>query len=251
MDEEPQSRFVLPKEENWTEICQALKLSTTQARALQVTLREVDGLCRELAEDLAKSEVKRGLEVLDRLLSNAHRGLQREDIRQALAAIEMHGTLSALLSRQAGAEIYGDDPVDAAGHDRLLNQRTHETMSYVLEKMRRPIKDWLAMASRDKGGPKPKSDRQVLILLLARDADQIIGAPPSTTKNGAFHQLCSWVFPRCGISDHGLEDAIARYLKKYKEWLEWTQLPSGEHVVGQLTCAEIATIPDDPEGELA
>lgn len=249
MDKEPQSRFTLPNEESWAELRLNLRLSDVQADALNATLREVEGLCRELAADLAKSEVKRSLLALDRLLSNAHRGLQRGDIRQALASIEMHGALSALLSREAGAEIHGENSIDELAHDRLLNERTHEAMSYVLEKMRRPIADWLALAALDKGGNRPKSDRQVLILLLARDASQIIGTKPSTAKNGPFHLLCSWVCSRCGIADDGLEEAITRCLKKYKKWLVWTGLPSGHHIVGQLSDAEIAAIPDDPEVE--
>ena len=251
MVKEPQSRFVLPNEENWKEIRSNLKLSKMQADALHAILREVEGLCTELCADLAKSEIKRSLMSLDRLISNAHRGLQRQDIRQALATIEMHGALSALLSREAGAEIHGDNSIDALGHDRRLNERTHEVMSYVLDKMRRPIADWLALAALDKGGSRPKSHRQVLILLLARDSQKIVGAAPSSTQNGPFHLLCSWVVPRCGISAAGLEDATGRCLKKYKSWVEWAQLPPGEHIVGQLSDAEIAAIPDNDEEELS
>lgn len=251
MDKEPQSRFTLPNEESWAELRLNLRLSDVQADALHATLREAEGLCRELAADLAKSEVKRSLLALDRLLSNAHRGLQRGDIRQALASIEMHGALSALLSREAGAEIHGENSINELAHDRLLNERTHEAMSYVLEKMRRPIADWLALAALDKGGSRPKSDRQVLILLLARDSSQIIGTKPSTAKNGPFHLLCSWVCSRCGIADDGLEEAMTRCLKRYKKWLVWKRLPSGHHVVGQLSDAEIADIDDDPEEEFS
>ncbi len=249
MAKKSQSKFTLPNEENWEEIRRALKLSDVQTHALRATLREAEGLCGELATYLAKSKVKQSLKVLDRLLSNAHRGLQRADIRQALASIEMYGALSALLSREAGADIYGENSIDQLAHDRLVNERTHEAMSYALEKMRRPIADWLAQAALDKGGNRPKSDRQVLILLLARDASQIIGTKPSTTKNGYFHQLCSWIFPRCGINDDGLEDAITRCLEKYKEWLEWTQLPSGDHMVGKLSNENIANIDDEPNDE--
>lgn len=249
MAKKPQSRFILPNEENWEEIRRDLKLSDVQAHALHATLREVEGLCKELATYLAKSKVKQSLKVLDRLLSKAHRGLQRTDIRQALASVEMHGALSALLSREAGAEIYGENSIDQLAHDRLVNERTHEAMSYALKKMRRPIAEWLALASLDKGGNRPKSDRQVLILLLARDASQIIGTKPSTTKNGPFHQLCSWIFPRCGISDDGLEDAITRCLGKYKEWLEWAQLPSADHIVGKPSAAIVANVDDDPNEE--
>lgn len=249
MDKEPKSRFTLPNEEGWTELRQDLKLSVVQADTLLATLREVEGLCRELDANLAKSEIKRSLSTLDRLLSNAYRGLQREDIRQALASIEMYGALSALLSREAGAEIHGENSSDELAHDRFLNARTHEAMSHALEKMRRPIADWLALAAHDRGGNRPKSDRQVLILLLARDAIEIIGTNPTDARNGPFHQLCSWVSSRCGIGDDGLEEAITRCLKKYKKWLVWARLPSGHHIVGQLSDAEIADIDDGPEEE--
>ena len=76
---------------------------------------------------------------------------------------------------------------------------------------------------------------------------KIIRTGPTSTPNGTFHQLCSWVLPHCGIGSDGLEDAIARCLKKYEKWLEWAQLPSGDQIVGQLSDIEIAAIPDDPQ----
>lgn len=247
MDKAAQSRFALPNDEQWVELRQALKLSDAGLTALNTTLQEVEYLCRDLAADLAKSQVKRSLKVLDRLLSNTRRALQRADICQALGTIEFHGRLSAILSSEAGTAIHGQTHLDSLNHDRLLNERTQEVMSYLLGEMQRPIAEWLAVAAKDKGGNRPKSHRQALLLLLARDSMKIIGTGPTTTPNGKFHQLCSWVLPLCGIGSDGLEEAIGRCLNKHAKWLEWAQLPTGEHIVGQLSEAEIAVIPDDLE----
>jgi hypothetical protein len=90
----------------------------------------------------------------------------------------------------------------------------------------------------------------LLILLLARDSRQIIEEAASATSNGPFHNLCSWVLPACGIGTQGLEDAITRCLKKYREWLCWAQLPTAEHIVGVLAPSDTDAIPDDPEADL-
>ena len=250
MGKKQSMRFVLPVEDSWRELCRNLKLSDLRAAALNATLIEAERGCRDLGKNAPLSEIKRSLKVLDRLLSNAHRGLQRSDIQQALATLEMNGAISFLLSRGAGAHIHGNTAPSALDHDRLLNDRTPEVMLYLLDQMRRPIANWLTIAALNKGGNQPTSDRQLLLLLLARDSNEIIGVGPSGTPNGPFHQLCSWVLKSCGISNKGLEDAITRCLKKYKDWLDWAQLPSAEHIVGRLSEAEISAIPDDPEAEL-
>jgi hypothetical protein len=245
-------RFRLPDEEARAELCQTLKLSKAQAAALNAVLQEAESGCIDLAKELeiAQSELKRRLKTIDRLLSNAHQGLQRAGIRRALASIEMNGAISYLLSPEAGSDIHENTALDGPEHDRLLNDRTPEVMSYLLDRMRRPIAEWLAIAANDKGGNKPKSDRQLLILLLARDSRQIIEEAASASSNGPFHNLCSWVLPACGIGMEGLEDAITRCLKKYREWLCWAQLPTAEHIVGVLAPSDTDAIPDDPEADL-
>lgn len=252
MDEHQALRFTNPDEETWGELRENLKLSNAQAAALRAVLHEAERGCIDLAKEFAitKSELKRSLKTIDRLLSKAHQGLQRTDIRRALARIEMNGAISYLLSPKAGSDIHDNTALDVTEHDRILNERTPEVMSYLLDHMRRPIAEWLATAAMDKGGNKPQSDRQLLIFLLARDSRKIIGEAPSVTSKAPFHNLCSWVLPACGIGMEGLEDAITRCLKKYREWLCWAQLPSAAEIVGSFPSSDIAAIPDDPETDL-
>lgn len=252
MDKQRALRFRLPDEEAWAELCQNLKLSNAQAAALRAVLQEVESGCIDLAKELeiAQSKLKSSLKTIDLLLSKAHQSLQRADIRRALAAIEMNGSISYLISPKAGSDIHGNTALDGNEHDKLLNDRTPEVMSYLLDRMRRPIAEWLAIAAMDKGGNKPQSDRQLLILLLARDSHKIVEEAASATSNGPFHNLCSWVLPACGIGTKGLEDAIARCLKKYSEWLCWAQLPAADHIVGVLGQSETDAIRDDPEADL-
>lgn len=250
MAKEPQSRFVFPDEDTWAELRRDLKLTDAQTVALQATLNEAESLCRYFTNVLVNAEVKSSLKTLNRLLFNVHRGLRRADISQALTKFDMHGTLSTLLSHEAGTELHGKGTVDNLSHHRLLNDRTPEVMSYIIDEMRRPIAQWLAVTAKDKGGRQPKSDRQVLLFLLARDSNKISGFEASITSDGPFHRLCAWVLPACGIASVGLEEAIERCLKKYKKWLEWAQLPSGQDIVGTLSDEDIAAIPDGPEADL-
>lgn len=250
MAKEPQSRFVFPDEDAWAELRRDLKLTDTQAVALRLTLQEAESLCSYFTNVLVKTEVRKSLVTLNRLLSNAHRGLQRADISQALRKFDMHGALSTLLSREAGTELHGKGDVDKLSHHRLLVDLNPEVMSYIIDEMRRPIAQWLAVSAKGKAGRQPKYDRRALLFLLARDASKINGSKPSSTSDGPFHRLCAWVLPACGIDSVGLEDAIERCLEKYREWLEWAQLPSGQHIVGSLKDEDIAAIPDDPEADL-
>lgn len=121
------------------------------------------------------------------------------------------------------------------------------TVPFLIDWMRRPITAWLKDAKQDKGGNIPRLDRELLLLLLARDAEAIIGKKPSDTPHGPFHNLCTWTFSACGVSVRGLEDAVRRCLKKYGKWLAWYQQPPPVGMVGQLSNADIGAIPEDPE----
>ncbi len=232
-------RFRLPDEEGWIELCQSLKLNPSQAAALKGTLSEVDERCRELTAELERAEIKSGLKPLERVLVNAEQQLQRAGVRKAVASVEMHGAISFLVSREAGAEIHGKTVVDQIAHDRLLDEHTADVMLYLLQRMRRPLSSWLKVAAQDKGGHPPKTDRELLLFLLARDAQEIVGVVPTSTPNGPFHNLCTWVFGACNVGTKGLEGAIARCLEKYQHWLNWSRLPSAGHNVGRLSEAEI------------
>lgn len=207
-------RFRLPDEEGWTELCQNLNLNPSQAGALKGTLSEVDRSCKKLAIELERSEIKRSLKSLERVLVNAEQQLGRAGVRRAVASIEMHGAISFLVSREAGAEIHGESVVDETAHDRHLNERTADVMLHLLQRMRRPFSSWLEVAAQDKGGHPPKTDRELLLFLLARDAQEIVGVVPTSTPNGPFHNLCTWVFGSCNMGTKGLEAAIARCLEK-------------------------------------
>lgn len=246
-------RFTLPDEESWNELRRDLKLSPSQAAALNRTLLEVDQRCKQLAAELERSDAKREdnkreLKSFDRALANAERRLQGSGVRQALNGIEMRGALSFVVSCDAGTEIHGEPGLTQTEHDRLLDALTPNVMRYLLQSMRRPVS--AALKTPAKSGNTAKIDRELLLCLLARDAQKIIGVPPGSKAKGPFHNLCTWVFGYCNISAKGLEVAIARCLEKHRAWLGWILSASAGHIVGRLCEAEIAAIPDDPEAEL-
>jgi hypothetical protein len=248
MDETAQQGYRLPDEEGWSEIVESCRLNEAQAAALKVTLEEALMHVMKGRAEPSNKTLKTPLAQLDGLIDRLQRYLKRNDIREALAAIETYGVVGHLLSSTVVRELsaaedpevptadierliahkrFRQEPVLASDLDalclvqrqRLVNQSTPEAMGLAIQHMRYPISTWLYRVGRDKGGHRPNTERKLLIWLLGRDSEKIIGTKAEKSTDSAFINLCTWVFDACNISTEGLEDAVGRYLKKYGAWL--------------------------------
>lgn len=254
MDKIAQQPFQLPDEEGWNDIVKNCRLSEAQVAALKVTLDEALMHVMKGRADPNNKSIKTALVKLDGLIDRLQCYLKRNDIREALAAIETYGVFGRLLSSTVVRELsatedpevpiadierliahkrYRQEPVLASDLDalcliqrqRLVNQSTPEAMGLAVQHIRSPISAWLLQAGQDKGGNRPKAGREVLIWLLARDSVKIIGTKAEKSTGSVFINLCTWVFDACNMSTEGLEDAVGRYLKKHEGWLHWLELP--------------------------
>ncbi len=274
-----QIQMRLPDENAWRDLKRDCKLDKGQCAALRTTLEEIDAECRLLTQVQSDSDTKKALAKLDGVLDRLTRVLTGKDVTDALRATETHGLMGFLISASAVAQMANGkedglpvvnierlltdrksrqipvkpsdlDALSLQDRQRQLNDRTSEVMGYIIEQLRQPIARALELARQDKGGNRPKLARELLIFLLARDAEKIIGQKAKANSTSKFAKLCVAVTNACGIDDTGHEEALRRCLKKFADWLEWYQLPEYSNAVGILTEEQILAIPDDPEPRL-
>jgi hypothetical protein len=95
-----------------------------------------------------------------------------------------------------------------------------ELLLFLLSAMIEQFDGWLKQINvqPDKGGPSTDPVRLYFIYSLACDARDILSKPIRKSGGKAFLDLCSQVFPVCGMSAEGLEQAIKRHLKKPAIW---------------------------------
>lgn len=246
---------MLPNDEGWAEIVRECRLSKAQQTALRATLDEVAEHCKGIGINPTDKDVKAALRKLKQAFDRLQLCLASRDVVSALGVIQTRGALGYLLSASATAYLLRqeeakvplvqierliehkqrlDEPIMPSDLDELsipqrqqkLNDMTLQTMQLIMEQLKQPILLWLQEAEKDRGGRRPKTERELIIFLLARDAMGIIGSKPSASTRKAFFNLCTWVLNACQIDTEGLEDAVKRCLKKYKTWFEWYYLPN-------------------------
>lgn len=95
-----------------------------------------------------------------------------------------------------------------------------ELLLFLLSAMNEQFDEWLKQINvkPDKGGPSTDPVRLYFIYSLACDARDILSKPIQKSGGKAFLDLCSQVFPVCGLSVDGLEQSIKRHLKKPAIW---------------------------------
>ncbi len=95
-----------------------------------------------------------------------------------------------------------------------------ELLLFLLSAMIEQFDGWLKQINvkPDKGGPSTDPVRLYFIYCLACDARDILPKPIQKSGGTQFLDLCSQVFPVCGLSEIGLKGAIKRHLKKPEIW---------------------------------
>jgi hypothetical protein len=95
-----------------------------------------------------------------------------------------------------------------------------ELLLFLLSKMNEQFDGWLKQVNvkPDKGGRSTDPVRPFFIYSLACDARDILSKPIQKSGGKAFLDLCGQVFPVCGLSVEGLEQAVKRHLQKPAIW---------------------------------
>ncbi len=95
-----------------------------------------------------------------------------------------------------------------------------DLLLFILAAIKEQFDGWLEQINekKDKGGRGTDLVRLHFIYMLACDARDILSKPIQKSGGKAFLDLCSQVFPVCGMSVDGLEQAVKRHLKKPAIW---------------------------------
>lgn len=95
-----------------------------------------------------------------------------------------------------------------------------DLLLFILAAIKEQFDGWLEQINekKDKGGRGTDLVRLHFIYMLACDARDILSKPIQKSGGKAFLDLCSQVFPVCGLSVEGLEQAVKRHLKKPAIW---------------------------------
>ncbi len=90
-----------------------------------------------------------------------------------------------------------------------------ELLMHFVERINQPIKTWIELDRRNRGGRPAKTlARDFLLFRLAKAAPAVIGRRPTATAGGRFIRLCAAVVVACGFDDHGIERAVEKAIKE-------------------------------------
>ena len=239
----------MPTPSAFESLATKLKLRKEQAAALAETIKEAVTSCEVLRDETDAATIRDKLKEFDAALAHLAELSASNNFRKALQAMPPVDTIGFLMSPTAALEVPGykehelagpaldrliardppHKPISPAAFDALalldrqvqLSRLAPNALKYFFDALRNPIQEFL-QETRDKGGNRPRSDRDLIIFLLARDARQIIGCEASTSD--PFLDLCNQVTAACSIGEDGLEIAVKKCIKKYAIWFRWYQL---------------------------
>ncbi len=242
--------FQLPSKEEWDEVTSTLKLSDSGKACLNDLLLEIDAdiqqqklyfknhLTRDESIKKLKDIEKAARKLRDILIENQkllpdflpHRALENigelfafstinevigRDIRPAGPSPKM---LQLMQNENIEPVTFTEEQVEAA--DRQLKRNAGlsdagKLIIHVLDTLIQPIDEWHEERRRSsKGGRSPDRSRRDFVLVLALNAEDIIGEKPSSDVKSKFFDLCELVFDICGVPKENLKNLISEVLRE-------------------------------------
>jgi hypothetical protein len=243
------SHFQSPTPEAFADIVCDHNLDELQAHELGLVLYHVDEDLKAHSNSLRKSkprpELVRRLKRIAKILSDLEYEMRRyektlndflpADAREEIGVLMSFSGMESALNteirtRELRSEIESLSSEDAAFRmsqleDRLLHRRQARGLEsggrlllHVVERVNRPIKAWLELDRRNRGGrPTKNLARDLLLFRLAEAAPDVVGRKPTATAGGPFVRLCSAVAVACGLEDRGIERAAEKAIKRLCE----------------------------------
>ena len=105
------AEFRLPDEDGFADMVRELKLDQKQQAMLQTTLEEVAANCKGAGAGPPDKQIKTALKSLEKAFDRLQLQLKRQDVIDALGAIESYGAMGYLFSATAAAGLAnGADP---------------------------------------------------------------------------------------------------------------------------------------------
>jgi len=239
--------FAFPKPGDWKDIVRDLKLTKTQERELEITIRHV------LANIESYQVVKNKLPLRGELVAALKRlekalGRLQYELKSSANLMEHflpHNTVEYIgrsltfsaMGEALKKDVFPEDfdlqlerissegkPIPLPFLEELFQPRRralglkygHLILAHFIDQVYAPLKKWVALDKHNKGGRPPKLYRQFMIQRLAERSSWIVGRRATTTPTGKFAKLCIAVLPACGFDSEGIEKAIEGVLGRMK-----------------------------------
>jgi hypothetical protein len=234
--------FHRPTPEEFDELVHDQKLDDLQAHELRLVLYHVDEDLKAFRQRLEgrkpRQELVRRLKRIAKSLGDLEFELYRwrqtindflpADTQEEIGMLMSFSAMEAALKREIrtpelGSEIENllsecPDFRMAQLEDRLLTRRQArglehggELLMHFVERINQPIKTWIELDRRNRGGrPTKNVERDFLLFRLAEAAPAVIGRRPTATAGGRFVRLCAAVVVACGFGRRGIERAVEK-----------------------------------------
>lgn len=98
----------------------------------------------------------------------------------------------------------------------LAHQTAPRLLKALVQDLNAPLVRFLAIERGNRGGAPSKIYRNYTVDQLADIHHSIYGSPPTATLRGAFVELCEAVVAAIGLDTEGLDEAVARILRRRK-----------------------------------
>lgn len=240
-------RFKLPPKDDWEEAVRTLGLSESGEACLLDLLLEInaDIEMQKLHTDnhLTRDQAIKKLKEIEKA-AKALRALISENEKQ-LPDFIPHGALeeigglftSSTITKAIGRDLRSEAFIDATQQalinksskfpeqeiaDELVRIKANAGLVYagkllvhVLDTLIQPIDEWHEERRRqNKGGRTADRSRRDFVLILALNAEKIIGEKPGADVKSKFFDLCEIVFEICGVPTENLKKLIGEVLRE-------------------------------------
>jgi hypothetical protein len=241
-------RLSFPTEADWKSLITRFRLSDDQAHNLSVVLQQVIAdldQFRAVTEAMPKrSQLVSRIKRLEKVFGNIASELKRaeKDLPHLLPndvgsfiGLAMNFTAIGEALGKEEFPVFVDFEIERGIRDnRLLTQKqieevgkpkreslglnhSHILLPYLINGIYEPLRLWVELNRKNKGGRTPNMLRRYLAYWLIYEAKDILGRKPIIAQNGKFVEFCEAVFEACRLSYDGLDKILPALVKRVRE----------------------------------
>ena len=241
-------RLSFPTERDWNGLIKRFHLSDDQAHNLTVVLQQViadlDQFRATMDAMPKRSQLVSRIKRLEKAFGNVASELKRaeKDLPHLLphdvgsfVGLAMNFTAIGQALGKEEFPVFVDLEIERGIRDnRHLTQKqieeagnpkreslglnhSHVLLPYLINGMHEPLRLWVELDRKNKGGRTPNMLRRYLAYWLVYEADGILGKKPTISQSGKFVEFCEAVFEACRLSYDGLDKILPALVKRVRE----------------------------------
>ena len=241
-------RLSFPTEGDWKDLIKRFHLSDDQAHNLTVVLQQViadlDQFRATMDAMPKRSHLVSRIKRLEKVFGHVAGELKRAE--KDLSHLLPHDVGSFIglamnftaIGQALGTEefpVFVDLEIERGIRDyRLLTQKqieeagnpkrealglshSHVLLPYLINGIYEPLRLWVELDRKNKGGRTPQMLRRYLAYWLTYEANGILGKRPTIAQSGKFVEFCEAVFEACRLSYDGLDKILPALVKRVRE----------------------------------